>query len=663
MIYGDVEWRAVSPAQGWSRRMAFSPSLGSLVLFCVVGSGIEQWVWDDDRFVRRQRRPFDGKGFALLTPENGEPTPLQLHEDGIFDACALGTDVYAVRRDGAVLRLDGDSLSPVADPLPGMDDFWVDHLSLVVADHENGRLVAVADKGQGHHFVPSTGWEPGPRIGPLGHGLMWNSLTRRPEVLRGGGNVGPWAEPEPWGEERVPTKVYMPGGWYRLPLAVDEATGQWALLEAHRLLRRSPGGEWREQLLPLALPDGPDMVSVGGTLMALSVKDVGDVWLDGDRWVKTDAPTSSFYLHAAAKHGTVTLDERGALSHTIDGRTDEIAAPCDALTGIDEIDDELALICDRDRVVLWHGRKHRTWVVRQGAWTQVNGGGPPKGTGVFCSTPVGLFYVDEEDRPFLFDDSDRWQRLASLGEGIRLLFCRPTAPALWAMTPEGLAVWRDDAFQPVAALPEEAVAAENAPYGSPCDTWYDPKGDRVLLTLSGGMWELPVPDERGGFPFPQTPLAGDEPAPEPSENRSCYVLEASIRPGGGRQGLLFALPDLESIHGVIDELVLDDSVDARMQRDLLAMGGTLTLWIVQEGLLTEGIDLKPHLNLDELTIDWNAVAAATPTLRGNLMDVDGVSIRIGDFVPEFTYIQDDELLEYGANDPEGGGIPGIFAPI
>jgi hypothetical protein len=97
--------------------------------------------------------------------------------------------------------------------------------------------------------------------------------------------VGPWAEPEPWGQERVPTKVYMAGTACRS-------------------------------------------------------------------------------------------------SRTIDGRTDEIADPCNALTGIDEVDEELTLICGRDRVVLWHGLKHQTWVARQGAWTRVAGGGPPRGTGV-----------------------------------------------------------------------------------------------------------------------------------------------------------------------------------------------------------------------------------------------------------------------------------------
>ncbi|GAA5770787.1 hypothetical protein Aros01_07315 [Streptosporangium roseum] len=652
MINGNAGWQAVSPAQGWSRRMAFSPSLGTLVLYCVVGGGIEQWVWRDDRFVRTQRYPFKSQGFALLTPEDGEPAPLPLDEKNVLDACALGTDVYGIRRNGAVFRLDGDSWSPVADPLPGMDDFWVDRLSLVAADHENGRLVAVAHKGQGYHFVPGTGWEQGPRIGPLGHGLTWNPLTRRPEVLRGGGNVGPWAEPEPWGEERVPTKVYMPRGWYRLPLAVDEATGEWALLEEHRLLRRRPGGEWTEHLLPLALPDRPDMVSVGGSLLALSVRGAGDVRLDGDRWGEIDAPTSSFYLHAASEHGVVTLDERGALSHTVDGHTDEFAAACDALTDIDEIEDELTLVWDHDRVVLWHGRKHQAWIARHRTWTKVTGGGPPRGTGAFCSTPVGLFYVDEDDRAFLLDDSDRWQRLASLGEGIHLLFCRPTAPALWAVTPAGLGVWRDGTFQPMAPLPEEAVSA-----GSARNAWYDPKGDRVLLILSGGVWELPVPDVKGGFPTPRALLGDDEPAPEPAENRSCYVLEASVRPGGSRQGLLFAYPDLESIHAVVDELVLGDSVDASMQRDLLARRGLLTLWVVQEGLLIEGIDLKPYLDLDELTIDWDTVAAATPALRGSLMDMDGVLVQIGDFVPEFTYLKDDELLEYGPNDLEGGGLP------
>ncbi|MEV4113401.1 hypothetical protein [Nonomuraea sp. NPDC049695] len=324
-----------------------------------------------------------------------------------------------------------------------------------------------------------------------------------------------------------------------------------------------------------------------------------------------DAPTSGYYLHAAARPGIVTLDERGTLSRTAGGRTDEIAAPCEALTDLDEIDDELTLICDRDRVVLWHGRKRRTWVAREGSWKKVAGGGPPRGTGLFCSTPAGLFYVDEEDRPFLLDDSDRWELLPSLGDDIELLFCRPGSPALWAVTSEGLAVWRGGAFRSVTPLPEEAGADARVR-----DVWYDPAGDRVLLRRNGGMWQLPVPDVRGGFPTVHAPAG--EPAPEPWESRSCYVLEASIGPGGLRQGLVFALPYLESVRDIVEELVLDDSAEAESQRDLLARGGMLTLWVVQEGLLTGGVDLKPHLDPAGRAIDWDAVAAATPALRGEL---------------------------------------------
>ncbi|SPL88273.1 unnamed protein product [[Actinomadura] parvosata subsp. kistnae] len=352
-------------------------------------------------------------------------------------------------------------------------------------------------------------------------------------------------------------------------------------------------------------------------------------------------------------HGTVTLDGRGALSRTAGGHTDEIAAPCEALTDLDEIDDDLTLICDRDRVVLWHGRKRRTWVAREGSWRKVTGGGPPRGTGLFCSTPAGLFYVDEEDRPFLLDDSDRWGRLLPLGDGIELLFCRPASPALWAVTSEGLAVWRGGAFRPVAPLPEEAGTDARLR-----DVWYDPKGDRVLLRLGGGMWQLPVPDVKGGFP--QAYTAAGEPAPEPWESRSCYVLEASIEPGGARQGLLFALPYLESVRDIVEELVLDDSAEAKAQRDLLAMGGMLTLWVVQEGLLAGGVDLKPHLDPAGRAIDWDAVAAATPALRGELMDVDGVLVEMGEFAPGFTYLEDGVLLEPGPNDLEGGGLPSIF---
>lgn len=91
---------------------------------------------------------------------------------------------------------------------------------------------------------------------------------------------------------------------------------------------------------------------------------------------------------------------------------------------------------------------------------------------------------------------------------------------------------------------------------------------------------------------------------------SCYLLEFSTGPTGARHGQVHAYGDLGSVRasldregGVDDWMVIDD-------------GAVLHLWVVQEGVVAEGIDLHPYLRTGDERYDLTLGRLVELRLRG-----------------------------------------------
>lgn len=448
--------------------------------------------------------------------------------------------------------------------------------------------------------------------------------------------------------------------------------------------------------------------------------------LEGDEWVEGPSPgdaAGSTYPHiAAVPEGVATLDDRGALHLTTpDHVVTRLAPPWGGLNDLDD-NDLVTMVHDSyaGPLVLWHGRRSRTWTGRGPGWRQVTGNHPPAGPAVLCATPAGV-YCQCGDELWLLDHDDAWALAGSAaGHASLLLACSEAIPALWSVSAGGVAVWQDGAFQHVMDLPGP-VALDKAgpdrvpPFSPPSKVAYDPAMQRLLILGPSGAWELALTDLAGyapALPAPDTSTADSGTAPaqeaEPERSasaRSCYILEISCGPGATPLGELFVYPELDHIRACLDQTVLSDEEPAgRMYREVLT-DATLHLWVVQEGILAQGTDLRPFLRgpdqaapgpdfrgwlitllegfepaddegLDDahvvsftdqpvaahapgwLTIDWPAVAAISPALRGRRVGPGGVRVRVDGAHPDpdvDTYLEHGEFLFHGFTDLSGGG--------
>jgi hypothetical protein len=129
---------------------------------------------------------------------------------------------------------------------------------------------------------------------------------------------------------------------------------------------------------------------------------------------------------------------------------------------------------------------------------------------------------------------------------------------------------------------------------------------------------------------------------------------------------------------------------------MAAYGETVVLWVVEDGKLVRGVDLRPHIRLrvgdapamslataelrDEkwkdalathtdvaFEIDWDAIALATPALVGEpLKPGEAVPIEADEEVlaPFDSYLEITEDLAYGHEDLDGGekAPPGFVDP-
>jgi hypothetical protein len=193
--------------------------------------------------------------------------------------------------------------------------------------------------------------------------------------------------------------------------------------------------------------------------------------------------------------------------------------------------------------------------------------------------------------------------------------------------------------------------------------------------------------------------------------KSCYVLELSVTPGrvswnpahaahasGARRADLFTYNRLVHIRRCLEQEFLGADVERRAYAASLAAGygETITLWVVEDDRIVRGIDLHRHIRVrvgddpalaltdtrdrdgawkDRLVtdegvafeIDWDAIAAETPSLHGDpLRPGEQIDLDVDDDISSLcdSYLEIAEGLRYGYEDLEAGAPapPGFVDP-
>lgn len=75
-------------------------------------------------------------------------------------------------------------------------------------------------------------------------------------------------------------------------------------------------------------------------------------------------------------------------------------------------------------------------------------------------------------------------------------------------------------------------------------------------------------------------------------DRSAYILELSVQPGGSRWAEVHVYSKLEHIRAWLEEFCKNDSMSAY---HAIWYGATLAIWVVQKGQVVQCIDLHPHI--------------------------------------------------------------------
>lgn len=180
---------------------------------------------------------------------------------------------------------------------------------------------------------------------------------------------------------------------------------------------------------------------------------------------------------------------------------------------------------------------------------------------------------------------------------------------------------------------------------------------------------------------------------EPSD-KSCYVLELSVGPGGSRWAELHTYSDPGHLRAILERFCRNP--DGFSAYHAIWYGAVLGVWVVQLGKTTAFIDLhpfirarlgdKPPQTLDDkegclglviearsekdddddfqdgdietyaqmkLEADWTAVAARLPALEAPLLS-PRQQTRIVTTIeaPAEAYFPNEEALEFGSYDPE-----------
>lgn len=92
---------------------------------------------------------------------------------------------------------------------------------------------------------------------------------------------------------------------------------------------------------------------------------------------------------------------------------------------------------------------------------------------------------------------------------------------------------------------------------------------------------------------------------------SCYLLEFSVGSGGARQGDVFVGTSVADLAAAFADHYDGHGADSYL---VMWYGALLRLWVVQEGVIVEGIDLHPYLRTGDARCD--RALAETVAARG-----------------------------------------------
>ncbi|UQA60338.1 hypothetical protein [Polyangium aurulentum] len=189
-------------------------------------------------------------------------------------------------------------------------------------------------------------------------------------------------------------------------------------------------------------------------------------------------------------------------------------------------------------------------------------------------------------------------------------------------------------------------------------------------------------------------------------DRSCYVLELSVQPGGSRWAETHTYSDPAHIRAWLEVFCSNDSGFSAYHA--IWYGATLGIWIVQAGDVVDFIDVYPHIfarlgdappvpladdagcrtlvrawrksdaeeegneeveqDDDEyddedfatyesmkLELDWEAIASKLPPLvEPRIMPGQATRIRLSKTLPEVASYLEDDSIEFGSYEHESG---------
>ena len=82
--------------------------------------------------------------------------------------------------------------------------------------------------------------------------------------------------------------------------------------------------------------------------------------------------------------------------------------------------------------------------------------------------------------------------------------------------------------------------------------------------------------------------------------RSCYLLEFSVSPGGARLGDVHAGVTVDALRASVDRRYGGEGIDGYL---IIWYGAVLRLWVVQEGRIVQGLDLHSYLRTGDERCD------------------------------------------------------------
>jgi hypothetical protein len=719
---------------GGAHRLVVDPADGAVLLF-VQSAEIhhrELWALDGDRFVPEATGVLSGYAwqrdlfalFAAPDPANRDALLFGRRADGVvltrrsdlghqevwrwdgpdevkvFAAGWLAGRLHFLAEDGTVLAERDGRLETVAEALEPYDPdanrgVWFQS-ALMDPVHQRILAFGAFRDGQCWEFTLDGGWRRGRAAPHQRVGLAWHPEENRAWVCVGdfGGLDAKEMEVRPYDDLDPPpdTPIRIRSRSRALlqlapPLAFDAARRHWLYLDPRlRLHRASTGEKFQKVTPPLQLQDERTAPSAPHDVEPVYVYEARDRGLNkliGDRYTRIASLSG---VATAGSDGGYRLSALGALYHVAaDGTERRLAPPWGGLgslgpDGNDPLRSAYArLVADpaSDQLVLWHGRAGRTWFFHADRWhLGPPGARPPAGPAVLAATPAGVYCASGGELWRLADE--QWFRVGPTGfDHPHLLFARRNRPGLWALVPDGLAIWRDGGFHRTVALPDPVVLDEPDEPGvvrlidRSTTAVHDPVADRVVLWGDSGSWTLSL----AAMPTAELPLGSAVEVPPDAATvneaiadaaaASAYVLEMSAGPGGINHSEWFAYPEWAHIRSCLEQTLGAADPNVRdLYLTVLGAGGAMHLWVVQRGVLAAGIDLRRYVRLSAaagadppaVAIDWDGLASMVPPLDEPLLSRRGtVPITLDGPHPDpdvDSHLMNPDAVRFGYTDRE-----------